>query len=130
MLQAFDFEETGLPTTELYIQHHSCYTHHRLKEEHVLLSADGPYRNVLKFKPPMCFTREDVDEVVSKLDEIFTEIDDGEADVSEEKFSLLMNGEQKEEAACNDDEGGCNGNLVAAVEDSDVPAVKRVKAAV
>lgn len=31
----------------------------RLKEEYILLSTDGPGRNVLKFKPPMCFTMED-----------------------------------------------------------------------
>uniref|UniRef100_A0A672JA42 Ethanolamine-phosphate phospho-lyase n=1 Tax=Salarias fasciatus TaxID=181472 RepID=A0A672JA42_SALFA len=44
----------------------------RLKEQHILLSADGPHRNVLKFKPPMCFSAEDVDEVVQKIDHILT----------------------------------------------------------
>lgn len=44
----------------------------RLKEEKILLSADGPHRNVLKFKPPMCFTAEDADLVVEKLDLILT----------------------------------------------------------
>ena len=38
-----------------------------MKEEHILLSADGPHRNVLKFKPPMCFSREDAEHVVEKL---------------------------------------------------------------
>lgn len=46
-----------------------------MKEEHVLLSADGPDRNVLKFKPPMCFAVADVDEVVAKLDSILGEIE-------------------------------------------------------
>lgn len=40
----------------------------RLKEEKILLSADGPHRNVLKFKPPMCFTPEDAELVAAKLD--------------------------------------------------------------
>uniref|UniRef100_A0A8C6T4Y7 Ethanolamine-phosphate phospho-lyase n=1 Tax=Neogobius melanostomus TaxID=47308 RepID=A0A8C6T4Y7_9GOBI len=48
---------------------------YRLKEQHILLSADGPHRNVLKFKPPMCFTKEDVDLVVEKIDNILTEIE-------------------------------------------------------
>ncbi|XP_077444380.1 ethanolamine-phosphate phospho-lyase isoform X2 [Stigmatopora argus] len=47
----------------------------RLKEQLVLLSADGPHRNVLKFKPPMCFSAEDADFVVGKLDAILTEIE-------------------------------------------------------
>uniref|UniRef100_A0A8C6LJS1 Ethanolamine-phosphate phospho-lyase n=1 Tax=Nothobranchius furzeri TaxID=105023 RepID=A0A8C6LJS1_NOTFU len=45
---------------------------YKLKEQHILLSADGPHRNVLKFKPPLCFTTEDVDLVVEKLDLILT----------------------------------------------------------
>ncbi|XP_008434063.1 ethanolamine-phosphate phospho-lyase isoform X2 [Poecilia reticulata] len=48
----------------------------RLKEQHVLLSADGPHRNVLKFKPPLCFTTEDADLVVEKLDPILTELEE------------------------------------------------------
>lgn len=46
--------------------------HLRLKEQYILLSADGPHRNVLKFKPPMCFTVEDADLVVNKIDHILT----------------------------------------------------------
>jgi len=49
---------------------------YRLKEQHVLLSADGPHRNVLKFKPPMCFSREDADLVVEKIDRILTELEE------------------------------------------------------
>ncbi|EEC09579.1 alanine-glyoxylate aminotransferase, putative [Ixodes scapularis] len=40
----------------------------RLKEQRVLLSTEGRYGNVLKFKPPMVFTRANVDSVVEKLD--------------------------------------------------------------
>uniref|UniRef100_A0A8C2JYA2 Ethanolamine-phosphate phospho-lyase n=1 Tax=Cyprinus carpio TaxID=7962 RepID=A0A8C2JYA2_CYPCA len=45
---------------------------YRLKEQRILLSADGPHRNVLKFKPPMCFSREDAELVVEKIDQILT----------------------------------------------------------
>ncbi|XP_061421341.1 ethanolamine-phosphate phospho-lyase-like [Lethenteron reissneri] len=51
---------------------------YRLKEEHVLLSADGPYSNVLKFKPPMCFNRDDAKFAVNKIDQILMEITQGE----------------------------------------------------
>lgn len=45
---------------------------YRLKENHILLSTDGPGRNVLKFKPPMCFNLDNVQRVVAKLDAILT----------------------------------------------------------
>ena len=44
----------------------------RMKEKRVLLSADGPHRNVLKIKPPMCFTEEDAKFMVEQLDGILT----------------------------------------------------------
>ena len=44
-----------------------------------MLSTDGPHRNVMKFKPPMCFTKENVNLLCEKLEAVFTEIeDDGE----------------------------------------------------
>ncbi|KAF3836981.1 hypothetical protein F7725_004445 [Dissostichus mawsoni] len=49
---------------------------YRLKEQYILLSADGPHRNVLKFKPPMCFSTEDADMVVEKIDQILTELEE------------------------------------------------------
>ena len=58
----------------------------RLKEQCILLSADGPDRNVLKFKPPMCFSMEDADELLSKLDAIFAEIERGRNDFEKRKL--------------------------------------------
>ena len=54
----------------------------RMKSEHVLLSADGPHRNVLKLKPPMCFNADNVDEVISKLDEVLSEVEFKDDEVS------------------------------------------------
>ncbi|KAK2860558.1 hypothetical protein Q7C36_004724 [Tachysurus vachellii] len=48
---------------------------YRLKDQRVLLSADGPHRNVLKFKPPLCFSREDADLAVAKIDQILTDLE-------------------------------------------------------
>ena len=49
--------------------------HSRAKEELVLISADGPDANVLKIKPPMCFTKKDVDLVCSVLDLVIGEVE-------------------------------------------------------
>ncbi|XP_053272005.1 ethanolamine-phosphate phospho-lyase isoform X2 [Pleuronectes platessa] len=48
---------------------------YKLKEDYILLSADGPHRNVLKIKPPLCFTTADADLVVEKMDHILTELE-------------------------------------------------------
>ncbi|XP_078400913.1 ethanolamine-phosphate phospho-lyase isoform X1 [Cetorhinus maximus] len=53
------------------------YIIYRLKEQNVLLSADGPHRNVLKFKPPMCFTMENAKFVVEKIDGILSDLEKG-----------------------------------------------------
>ncbi|KAJ8971264.1 hypothetical protein NQ317_011623 [Molorchus minor] len=49
------------------------YVVKRMKEEHILISADGPNCNILKIKPPMVFTKENVDEVISTLDRVLKE---------------------------------------------------------
>lgn len=36
-------------------------------EHHIIVSSDGPYDNVLKLKPPMCFTKENCDLFLTKL---------------------------------------------------------------
>lgn len=35
-----------------------------MKEKYILVSTDGPYENVIKCKPPMCFTCKNVDQLV------------------------------------------------------------------
>nr|XP_033782705.1 5-phosphohydroxy-L-lysine phospho-lyase isoform X2 [Geotrypetes seraphini] len=47
----------------------------RLKEERIVLSTDGPHANVIKFKPPMCFSKEDAKLVVDAIDKILTAIE-------------------------------------------------------
>ena len=44
------------------------YVTNRAKEVGVLLSADGPGRNVLKIKPPLTFSRQDAERLVDTLD--------------------------------------------------------------
>jgi 4-aminobutyrate aminotransferase-like enzyme len=45
----------------------------RLRDRGVLVSTDGPFHNVLKIKPPLCFGTHDADRVVSTLDGILGE---------------------------------------------------------
>ncbi|XP_028445639.1 5-phosphohydroxy-L-lysine phospho-lyase isoform X2 [Perca flavescens] len=46
----------------------------RLKEEdQICVSTDGPWENVVKFKPPMCFSMEDAELAVQCIDRILTD---------------------------------------------------------
>ena len=42
----------------------------QLKENFILVSTDGPYDSVIKTKPPLCFTKENVDQVLHCIREI------------------------------------------------------------
>ncbi len=46
-----------------------------MKDRGVLLSTDGPLKNVIKIKPPLVFTWENADELVAGLDEVLGEIE-------------------------------------------------------
>ena len=48
-----------------------------MRQRAVLLSVDGPRSNVLKFKPPMCFTTADVDTLAASLDGVLTDVEAG-----------------------------------------------------
>ncbi|MEB7586971.1 aspartate aminotransferase family protein [Serratia rubidaea] len=45
-----------------------------LREEFVLTSVAGPYGNVLKLRPPLCFQEADIDWLVSALDRCLTRL--------------------------------------------------------
>ncbi|XP_040829381.1 5-phosphohydroxy-L-lysine phospho-lyase [Ochotona curzoniae] len=62
---------TRTPATE-----EADYLVSRLKENHILLSTDGPGKNVLKFKPPMCFSLDNAQHLVAKLDAILTDMEE------------------------------------------------------
>ncbi|MBN09230.1 MAG: aminotransferase class III [Flavobacteriaceae bacterium] len=44
-----------------------------LRNNYVLVGTDGPMNNIIKTKPPMCFTKENVDQVIHLIDKILNE---------------------------------------------------------
>jgi 4-aminobutyrate aminotransferase-like enzyme/Ser/Thr protein kinase RdoA (MazF antagonist) len=54
--------ESGKPATEAAVE-----LVNDMKEKGFLLSTDGPFNNVIKFKPPMCFSMENAEELVRAL---------------------------------------------------------------
>lgn len=64
----FEFVKNRLtlePDTEL-----ARKVKNQLREKFILVSTDGPFDNVIKSKPPLCFSKENVDEVIEQLNEI------------------------------------------------------------
>jgi 4-aminobutyrate aminotransferase-like enzyme/Ser/Thr protein kinase RdoA (MazF antagonist) len=51
----------------------ASYVIDRVKDHGILLSTDGPGRNVIKIKPPLVFTEGDADRLVAVLDRILRE---------------------------------------------------------
>uniref|UniRef100_A0A915KEL4 Uncharacterized protein n=1 Tax=Romanomermis culicivorax TaxID=13658 RepID=A0A915KEL4_ROMCU len=41
-----------------------------MRSKNIILSAEGPDSNIIKIKPPMCFSIENVDHVIKNLDEV------------------------------------------------------------
>jgi len=46
----------------------------RMKEKGVLLNTEGPYNNVLKIKPPIIFTENNADQLLTKIEEVLRSI--------------------------------------------------------
>jgi len=51
------------PYTEL-----AEYVKNQLKENGVLVGTDGPYENVIKIKPPMCFNKSNAQQLIDELE--------------------------------------------------------------
>ena len=45
-----------------------------LKNKGILVGTDGPYNNIIKSKPPLCFSKDNAKEVVEKMDLILKKI--------------------------------------------------------
>jgi 4-aminobutyrate aminotransferase-like enzyme len=51
----------------------ASYVVNRLREEGILAGTDGPHHNVIKLRPPLCFSAEDAARFNSALEEILSE---------------------------------------------------------
>lgn len=51
----------------------ATYIANRMRQLGILMSTDGPFHNVLKIKPPICFGRREVDFLIHSLDKVLTE---------------------------------------------------------
>jgi 4-aminobutyrate aminotransferase-like enzyme len=51
----------------------AAYIANRMRDHGILISTDGPLHNVLKIKPPLCYTEQDADRLVETLDVILAE---------------------------------------------------------
>jgi len=60
--------ETREPATK-----QASYVVNRLSEEGILAGTDGPHHNVIKLRPPLCFTLEDAAEFNEALARVLTE---------------------------------------------------------
>lgn len=43
-----------------------------LRNRHILVSTDGPYDSVIKSKPPLCFTKSNVDQVIEEMRQVLS----------------------------------------------------------
>ena len=57
--------ESLTPNTEL-----AQHIKNAFREKQILISTDGPYDSVIKSKPPLCFSKENVDQVVETLRDV------------------------------------------------------------
>jgi hypothetical protein len=53
------------------------YFYFRIKQEKVLLSNEGPHKNIIQLSPPMCFTCDNAQHVVQLVDKYLREIESG-----------------------------------------------------
>ncbi|MDX2445282.1 MAG: aminotransferase class III-fold pyridoxal phosphate-dependent enzyme [Bacteroidales bacterium] len=58
-------DENLVANTEL-----ASFVKNQLKNSFILSGTDGPYENILKIKPPMCFNRSNVEQFIEKLHQI------------------------------------------------------------
>lgn len=57
------------------IPHDTLFQIFRMKGHNILLSVDGMDKNVIKIKPPMVFSEQNADEVVSTLDRVLATLE-------------------------------------------------------
>jgi hypothetical protein len=52
----------------------ASFVQDKLRDEGILIGTDVPFVNIIKVKPPICFTKENADGLVGKIDRILAEM--------------------------------------------------------
>ena len=52
---------------------YASYINERMKDKGILISTDGLHRNVLKIRPPMVFSQDNAESMLSALGEVLRE---------------------------------------------------------
>ena len=65
-IELVDENKTPLPDQTNYLAN-------RMKDFKILMSIDGPQHNVLKIKPPMCFSKDNADYMLEVLTQVLGE---------------------------------------------------------
>jgi 4-aminobutyrate aminotransferase-like enzyme len=50
----------------------ASYIANQMRDRNILISTDGPLHNVLKLKPPLCFSKQNARQVIQALDDIMS----------------------------------------------------------
>ncbi len=67
------FELVKDPETLEPAAEQATYLANRMRERAILMSTDGPFHNVMKIKPPMCFDQSNADFLLSNLEKVLRE---------------------------------------------------------
>ena len=64
-------------STKLHDPELAALVKNRMRDQFILVSTDGPEDNIIKMKPPLCFTRENADAVVKCMEGVLAKGWDG-----------------------------------------------------
>jgi len=67
------FELVNNPIDKVVLPQVASYLSNRMRELGILTSTDGPQENVIKIKPPICFSRQQADFFLEQLDRVLAE---------------------------------------------------------
>ena len=66
-ISSFNFEKSEVDSRFVNLKY---ILKNKLREKFILVGTDGPHNNVIKSKPPICFTRENVKSICYAIKEI------------------------------------------------------------
>jgi 4-aminobutyrate aminotransferase-like enzyme len=67
------FEFVNNPSEKKVLPQAASYLSNRMRYYGILTSTDGPDENVIKIKPPICFSNRQADSFLNRLDQILGE---------------------------------------------------------